>query len=59
MTGIVTWHQVFKPRPQLFYGDTMGIRVFFQEWRRRCPFVRAIERWRFERRRKKFEVGRK
>ncbi|AIF70287.1 hypothetical protein PAP_09560 [Palaeococcus pacificus DY20341] len=34
----------------------MGLRSLFEEWRRRCPFVRAIEKWRFERKKNKFEV---
>ncbi|WP_461864169.1 hypothetical protein [Thermococcus sp.] len=34
----------------------MGFREFLEEWRRRCPFIRAVEKWRFERRKNKFEL---
>ncbi|GAB6100884.1 hypothetical protein JCM16138_01070 [Thermococcus atlanticus] len=41
---------------KFFPGDIMGFREFLEEWRRRCPFIRTIEKWRFERKRNKFEV---
>lgn len=34
----------------------MGLKKFFAELRNRCPFIRAIEKWRFERKKNKFEV---
>jgi len=35
------------------------LRKLFNEWKAKCPFVRAIEKWRFERKKNKFEVKRK
>ncbi|EHR78965.1 hypothetical protein OCC_06751 [Thermococcus litoralis DSM 5473] len=32
------------------------LRKLFNQWKAKCPFVRAIEKWRLERKKNKFEV---
>ncbi|KUJ98423.1 MAG: hypothetical protein PWP49_1929 [Thermococcaceae archaeon] len=35
------------------------LRKLLSYWRARCPVVRAIEKWRLERKKNKFEVKKK
>jgi len=34
----------------------MGFKGFIEKWHKRCPFIRTIEKWRFKRKKNKFEI---